>query len=59
LRKEVRGNRVIVYDDEGNIVSEREAEMEDVLEVLIEKIVSELEIELDVTSGKARFKRRG
>lgn len=59
MRKEVRGNRVIVYDDEGNIVSEREAEMEDVLEVLIEKIVSELEIELDVTSGKARFKRRG
>jgi hypothetical protein len=59
VRKEIRGNRVVVYDDEGNIVSEREAEMEDVLEVLMEMIADKLEIELNLAEGKARFKKRG
>ena len=59
MRKEIRGNRVVVYDDEGNIVSEREAEMEDVLEVLMEMIADKLEIELNLAEGKARFKKRG
>ena len=59
MRKEIRGNRVVVYDDEGNVVSEREAEMEDVLELLLERMIREIEIELDLTAGKARFKRKG
>ena len=59
MRREVRGNRVVVYDDQGNVVSEREAEMEDVLELLLERMIRDLEIEMDLTTGKARFKRKG
>jgi len=59
VRREVRGNRVVVYDDQGNVVSEREAEMEDVLELLLERMIRDLEIEMDLTTGKARFKRKG
>ena len=59
MRKEIRGNRVVVYDDQGNVVSEREAQAEDVLEALLDKVVEKLEIELNIAEGKARFKRKG
>jgi hypothetical protein len=59
MRKEIRGNRVVVYDDQGNVVSEREAEMGDVLELLLEKMTREIEMELNLAEGKARFKKRG
>jgi len=59
MRKEIRGNRVIVYDDMGNVVSERDAEMEDVLELLLERMIREIEIEIDFNTGKARLKKRG
>jgi hypothetical protein len=47
--KTLRGNRLIEYDEKGTLVSERDATLEDLLDVLVSNY--EMSIELDIRTG--------
>ncbi|MEM1829713.1 MAG: hypothetical protein QXV79_03655 [Thermofilaceae archaeon] len=48
MRKVIEKNRLKVYDDEGNLIEERDATLEDLINFLTE----ELEIEISIPSGE-------
>jgi hypothetical protein len=53
MKKSLIGNRLIEYDEKGTLVSERDATLEDLLDVLVSNY--ELSIELDIKTGKGQI----
>jgi hypothetical protein len=62
--KVIKGNRVEVYNEKGELVQEREATLEDVKELVVKELIEilttqyEVEITVDITSGKGVGKWR-
>jgi len=56
LAKIIVGGRIRVYDDAGNLVEERDATAEDIIEVLLDKLVNEYVIEGTLTIGNQTYK---
>lgn len=55
--KIIEKNRVRIYDDEGNLVEERDATFEDLLDVLVEGYIIEIVVESGKQVGKFKKKR--
>lgn len=55
--KVLEGRRVKVFDDKGNLVEERDATLEDLLDVLVESIVVEIQIP-NVGKTEGKFKKK-
>lgn len=54
----LRGNRLLVFDEKGNLVEERDATLEDLIRYLIENL--ELEVEIpNVGKAKGKLKKVG
>lgn len=51
------GRRVRVYDEGGNLVEERDATLEDLLDVLVESIVVEIQIP-NIGKTEWKFKKK-
>jgi hypothetical protein len=50
------GNRVKVYDEKGELITEREATLEDILKALVETLTKvSIEGELDLKTGKVKL----
>ncbi|MCC5990205.1 MAG: hypothetical protein LM558_01670 [Thermosphaera sp.] len=64
--KVVKGNRVEVYNEKGELVQEREATLEDVKELVVKELIEiltaeyDLEITIDIRSGRgvARWRKK-
>jgi hypothetical protein len=56
VKIEFTGNRVRIYDDKGELVSERDATLEDILKALVETLTKvSIEGELDLKTGKVKL----
>jgi hypothetical protein len=56
--KVLEKNRIKEYDDKGNLISDREATLEDLLNVLVENYELDISIDLKSGTGKITIKRK-
>jgi hypothetical protein len=56
--KVLEKNRIKEYDDKGNLIADREATLEDLLNVLVENYESDISIDLKTGTGKITIKRK-
>ena len=55
MRKIIVGGRIRVYDDTGTLVEERDVTPEDIIEILLDKLVNEYVIEGTLTIGNQAY----
>ena len=63
MRYVLEGNRLKVYDDKGNLVEERDANLDDLKNIILDELANNYYIEFTITIGtqtvtvKARLKK--
>ena len=56
--KVLEKNRIREYDDKGNLISDREATLEDLLNVLVENYELDISIDFKSVTGKITIKKK-